>query len=83
MTEFRICPYCKEIMTYGPQTQVLYKSTTKDEKYMSKRVTYILYGWKCSLQDDYCDVLLDVKNADINNFNTKEAELQLELLLYS
>jgi hypothetical protein len=61
MEENRKCVYCKEIMTYGPQTQVCSTTIIKDGKRINHRETFIEYGWRCSMKKDDCDVVFDTK----------------------
>ena len=81
MEESRKCIYCNENMTYGTRTQNMFHSITKDGKCISKSVTFLLYGWSCSMKDEHCDIVLDIKDTDKNEVNMKEAEIELQKLL--
>ena len=61
MEEIRKCVYCKEIMKYGPQTQVSSSTIIKDGKRINHRETFIKNGWICSMKKDDCDVVFDKK----------------------
>ena len=55
------CFYCKEIMIYGPQKQVRSKTIKKEGKYINQSETFIEYGWRCLMNNDYCDIVFDKK----------------------
>ena len=75
--ESRNCIYCNEIMTYGPQTQILYNRIMKDGKRISNTVKYVQYGWKCSMKEDDCDIVFDYKDSDANKIIYNEADENL------
>jgi hypothetical protein len=59
MEEIRKCIYCDETMKYGKNTQVLCKNILKHGKPSYKTVRFIYYGWRCSMKNDYCDIVMD------------------------
>ena len=52
------CPFCNENMIYGPNKQTM--------SYKGKVTTFILYGWKCTMSDENCDIIED-ENDHIRN----------------
>jgi hypothetical protein len=71
--ETRICIYCKEIMTYRPQTQIMCKTIGKQDI----KVKIIPYGWECSMKYDDCDIVFD--NYDFNK-NLQNANHEINLI---
>jgi len=83
MEKIKTCIYCGEIMTYGPQIQILCNSIIKDGKYINKSVKFIQYGWKCKMKEDDCDIIFDDKDRDTNKINSKEADKEVKILIHS
>lgn len=81
MEEIKKCIYCKKIMTYGPQKQVISKSITKEGKHIRKSVTFLQYGWSCPMGDDDCDIVFGEEDAHKNKLNSEEAHRELKKLL--
>ena len=79
MEIIKTCIYCGEIMTYGPQIQILCNSIIKDGKYINKSVKFIQYGWKCTMKEDDCDIIFHDKDKDrdTNKINSEEAHNNL------
>lgn len=65
----KVCNYCKERMTYGIQIEVLSKG---------HQIKYEQLGWRCSMKTDYCDIVFDEKDKDINTKKYNEANEKLD-----
>ena len=81
MEESKKCIYCKENMVYGQHTQVMWDDITKCGKRISKSVTFVMYGWRCPMKDDNCDIVLDEKDYDKNKLCRKDAYEKLKKIL--
>jgi hypothetical protein len=76
------CIYCNEIMTYGPQKQIMSICVIKYDKHISKSLNFILYGWACSMKNYNCDIVFDDKDSNINELKTNQAKEKILSYLY-
>ena len=77
MEEIRKCIYCHETMKYGKNTQVLCKNILKDGTSSYKTIRFIYYGWRCSMKNDYCDIVMDEKDYEKNKSNYNKAKAKI------
>lgn len=75
------CRWCKEEMTYGPQSEIMTRFVKINGKNMSKSVKYEQYGWVCRLKEDPCDVVFDPKDYEKNRTLSMEAEERLSSII--
>ncbi len=66
----KCCPFCNTIMVYGPNKQII--------SYKNKTTPFILYGWKCSMSDDNCDIIEDENDYIRNQFSRESAISRLK-----
>ena len=77
----KICPHCNEQMIYGTQLQTIYKHIISQGKRIEKTRNYIIFGWRCQMNEDYCDIIIDKKDNHINNVNRDYCNKLLDLEL--
>jgi hypothetical protein len=53
-------------MKYGLRTQTMTKRIIINNKPITKYIHYQQYGWYCSMKNDYCDIIFDIKDTDKN-----------------